>query len=64
MEMNMPLHRPKNTERVGLMLDPQMRAVIEAEAARRDASMSGVIRTMLRDQIAALSAPNSQAGAR
>jgi hypothetical protein len=60
----MHLNRAKKTERIGLVLDPQMRATIEAEALRRDASMSGVIRNMLRDQLAAIVSGANQAPAR
>lgn len=49
----MSLHS-KRTERIGLALDEEMRSKIEAEARRRDTSMSSVVRTLIRAQLAAI----------
>jgi hypothetical protein len=48
--------RATKTERLTLAVEPQLRASIEAEAAGRHVPMSSIVRTMLRDQLAAISA--------
>ncbi|HEV7339928.1 MAG TPA: ribbon-helix-helix protein, CopG family [Bosea sp. (in: a-proteobacteria)] len=50
----------KRTERVGLVLDPELRAELEREAARRDSSMSSAIRALIRAQLAAIHSDNRQ----
>lgn len=47
---------PIRSARLGLALEPELRAAIEHEAARRHAPISYVVRALLREQIAALSA--------
>ncbi len=54
-----PTYR-KRTERVGLVLDPELRAELEREAARRDSSMSSAIRALIRAQLAAIHSDNRQ----
>lgn len=49
----MSLHS-KRTERIGLALDEDMRERIEAEARRRETSMSSVVRALIRAQLATL----------
>lgn len=46
------------TERLTLSVEPQLRAIIFAEADRRQEAVSSIVRTMLRDQLAALGIPN------
>lgn len=53
----------RKTDRLGLFLEPELRAAIEVEAERRRAPMSYVVRTMLREQLAALSARADRAAA-
>ena len=53
MEEIMSLHS-KRTERIGLALDEDMRERIEAEARRRETSMSSVVRALIRAQLATL----------
>lgn len=55
---------PKRTERVGLVLDEDLRRQIEAEAHRRDTSMSSVVRALIRAQLSSLGHAPNQAGAR
>ncbi len=55
--------RPRRTEQLAVSAEPELRAAIEAEAARRDTSMSSTIRAMLRAQLAVMQA-GSQAVAR
>lgn len=45
-------------------VEPELRAAVEAEAARRDTSMSSTIRALIRAQLAALNAGQMQAVAR
>ncbi len=49
------MHRTKirKTEHLAFMTDPDLRATIEAEAARRDASMSSTIRSLIRTALTA-----------
>lgn len=54
----------KRTEQVGVSVEPELRAAIEAEAARRDTSMSSVIRALIRAQLASLPSSNLEAAAR
>ena len=49
----MSLHSNR-TERIGLALDEDMRERIEAEARRRETSMSSVVRALIRAQLATL----------
>ena len=53
--------RATKTERLTLAVDPQLRASIEAEAAGRDVPISSIVRTLLRDQLRALSSRNDRA---
>jgi hypothetical protein len=55
----MSLHS-KRTERIGLALDEEMRSKIEAEARRRDTSMSSVVRALIRAQLAAIQSGDMQ----
>jgi hypothetical protein len=55
--------QPTESARLGLQLEPELRVAIEAEAERRHAPISYVVRAMLRDQLAIMSSPN-QASAR
>jgi len=57
MEEIMSLHS-KRTERIGLALDEDMRKRIEAEARRRETSMSSVVRALIRAQLATLQPTN------
>lgn len=49
--------RARKTECVAVVMEPQMRAAVEAEAARRDTSMSSTIRALIRAQLASLASP-------
>ena len=60
MEAIMSLHS-KRTERIGLALDEEMRERIEAEARRRETSMSSVVRALIRAQLAALNSGQMRA---
>lgn len=42
-------------------VEPELRAAVEAEAARRDTSMSSTIRALIRAQLAALNSGQMQA---
>lgn len=55
---------PRRTEKLFLAADPDLRRAIEAEAARRDTSMSSVIRALIRAQLASLPSSNLEAAAR
>lgn len=46
----------RKTARLGIFLEPELRAAIENESARRHAPISYVVRALLREQLAALSA--------
>ncbi|HEV2555253.1 MAG TPA: ribbon-helix-helix protein, CopG family [Bosea sp. (in: a-proteobacteria)] len=48
--------RARRTEQIFVAAEPELRAAIEAEAARRDTSMSSAIRALIRSALA------SQAG--
>lgn len=50
----------RRTEKLFLAADPELRRAIEAEAVRRDTSMSSVIRAMVRAQLAALQSGSMQ----
>lgn len=52
---------PRRTEKLFLAADPDLRRAIEAEAVRRDTSMSSVIRALVRAQLAAQNAGRRQA---
>lgn len=56
------MHRTyrKRTERVGLVVEPELRAELEREAARRDTSMSSAIRALIRAQLATIHSDNRQ----
>lgn len=56
------MHRTyrKRTERVGLVVEPELRAELEREAARRDTSMSSAIRALIRAQLAVIHSDNRQ----
>lgn len=43
----------RKTEYVGLFVEPDLRATIDAEAARREASVSHTIRSLIRTALAA-----------
>lgn len=56
------MHRTirKRTEYIGLVVEPELRAELEREAARRDTSMSSAIRALIRAQLAAIHSDNRQ----
>lgn len=54
----------KRTEHIGFVVEPELRAALEREAARRDTSMSSAIRALIRAQLAALQSGSMQAAAR
>lgn len=58
MEAAMRPNTPRRTEKLFLAADPDLRRAIEAEAARRDTSMSSVIRALIRAQLASLPSSN------
>ncbi|MGE7469225.1 ribbon-helix-helix protein, CopG family [Bosea sp. NPDC003192] len=58
----MSLHS-KRTERIGLALDEDLRGKIEAEARRRETSMSSVVRALVRAQLAAMQSGNQRSAA-
>lgn len=53
--------RSKRSAYVGILVEPELRAAVEEEAARRDTSMSSTIRALIRAQLAAMQAANRQA---
>lgn len=61
MEALMRPNTPRRTEKLFLAADPDLRRAIEAEAVRRDTSMSSVIRAMVRAQLAILQPSTMQA---
>lgn len=50
----MRLDRIRRTEQVNFSADPELRAAIEREAARRESSMSSTVRYLIRAQLAAM----------
>ena len=44
--------RARRTEQIFVAAEPELRAAIEAEAARRDTSMSSAIRALIRSALA------------
>lgn len=44
--------RARRTEQLFVAAEPELRAAIEAEAARRDTSMSSAIRALIRSALA------------
>ncbi|BCB17904.1 hypothetical protein OCUBac02_07980 [Bosea sp. ANAM02] len=52
--------KAKRTATLICGVEPELRAAVEAEAARRDTSMSSTIRALIRAQLAALN--SSQMG--
>jgi hypothetical protein len=60
------MHRTKirKTEHLAFMTDPDLRATIEAEAARRDASVSHTIRSLIRTALSASRQSSPMAEAR
>ena len=53
--------KAKRTATLICGVEPELRAAVEAEAARRDTSMSSTIRALIRAQLAAMQAGNRQA---
>lgn len=53
--------RSKRTAQLVCGVEPELRAAVEAEALRRDTSMSSTIRALIRAQLAALNASQMQA---
>lgn len=53
-------NRPRRTEQLAVSAEPELRAAIEAEAARRDTSMSSTIRALIRAQLAVIRSDNRQ----
>lgn len=53
-------NRPRRTEQLAVSAEPELRAAIEAEAARRDTSMSSTIRALIRAQLAVIHSDNRQ----
>ncbi len=56
----MRLGKAKRTATLICGVEPELRAAVEAEAARRDTSMSSTIRALIRAQLAALQSGNMQ----
>lgn len=56
--------RPKRTATLICGVEPDLRAAVEAEAARRDTSISSTVRALIRAQLATLPSGNLQAAAR
>lgn len=56
--------RIRKTEHLALMTDADLRATIEAEAARRDASVSSTIRSLIRSALSASSLSSQMVDAR
>lgn len=52
----MRLNRSKRTATLICGVEPDLRAAVEAEAARRDTSISSTIRALIRAQLAATAA--------
>lgn len=46
--------RPKRSAYVGILVEPELRAAVEEEAARRDTTISTTIRALIRAQLATL----------
>lgn len=46
--------RPKRSAYVGILVEPELRAAVEEEAARRDTTISTTIRALIRAQLAAM----------
>lgn len=59
----LPPDRPKRSATLICGVEPELRAAVEAEAARRDTSVSSTIRALIRAQLATLQG-NAQAVAR
>lgn len=55
--------RTRRTEQLTLAAEPELRAAIEREAARRDTSISSTIRALIRAQLAAIQSGNQRAAA-
>jgi hypothetical protein len=55
--------RPKRTAQLICGVEPELREAVEAEALRRDTSMSSTIRALIRAQLAALKSGQMQAAA-
>jgi len=53
--------RARRTEQLFVAAEPELRAAIEAEAARRDTSMSSAIRALIRSALAAPSSARHRA---
>lgn len=53
----------KRTEHLGFVVEPELRAALEREAARRDTSMSSAIRALIRAQLSAIQSGNQRAAA-
>lgn len=51
MEVPMRSTRPRRTQKLFLAAEPELRAAIEREAARRDTSLSSTVRALLRAQL-------------
>lgn len=56
--------RSKRSAYVGILVEPELRAAVEEEAARRDTTISTTIRALIRAQLAALKSGQMQAVAR
>ena len=53
--------RPKRSAYVGILVEPELRAAVEEEAARRDTTISTPIRALIRAQLAALNSRQMRA---
>lgn len=53
--------RPRRSAYVGILVEPELRAAVEEEAARRDTTISTTIRALIRAQLAALRSGQMQA---
>ena len=58
-----PADRSKRTATLMCGVEPELRAAVEAEAVRRDTSLSSTVRQLIRAQLATLQG-NAQAVAR
>ncbi len=57
----MRLDRPRRTAHLICGVEPELRAAVEAEALRRDTSISSTIRALIRAQLAVLNSGQMRA---
>lgn len=56
--------KPRRTATIICGVEPELRAAVEAEATRRDASISSVVRTLIRAQLGMVQIGPSESVAR